>query len=84
MEIIITAISIIVGALCGVLWAERRDRAEALEEVRQTDKLHKEAVKALADIQEKVIKEHTSLVDKMNSLEHILANRKSEPILKRF
>lgn len=84
MEIIVTILSVIVGALAGVMWSERRDRLDALEQIRQTDKMHREAVEGLSKVQEKVIAEHTTLIDKMNSLEHILTNRKVEPILKRF
>ena len=84
MEIITGIIALMLGILCGIVWSERRERVRALEVLAQTDKIHKEAVEALGKVQEKVIAEHTALMDKMNALEHVIANRNQGPLVRSF
>ncbi len=77
-------ISLVLGFLCGLVWWDLGHRRAALDTLTVTTDEHKAVTKRLMDLHNKSVSEHAVLLDKVGTLEHMLTNRKTEPLMKKF
>lgn len=84
MELALAILALAVGAVLGLVGYDLRARRRIEQELLDADKFHRTATADLNALHNKAVSEHAALVDRIASLEHMLTNRKSEPILKRF
>jgi len=84
VELALAVLALVVGAVLGLVGYDLRARRKLEQELTDADKFHRTATADLNALHNKAVTEHAALVDRVASLEHMLTNRKSEPILKRF
>lgn len=84
MELALAILALAVGAVLGLFGYDMRLRLAAERRLAEAEKAHKAATEELMKLHNRAVAEHAALMDRTATIEHMLANRKSESIVKRF